>query len=263
MVNPMRQFGLIGFPLGHSFSKRYFTDKFQREGITDAHYELFPLEAIEDFVGLLQQRPNLCGLNVTIPYKQAVMPYLDRLDDAAAQIGAVNCIKIAQDGTLTGHNTDVIGFGQSLDGVAAGRWAGANTKAIVLGNGGAAKAVFYALQQRSIAYTTVARRPDTTLTNEQPWDQLDIIVAEAKNNAPHSPVLIVNTTPIGMAPHADDCPDVPFDRLDDRFLIFDLVYNPEDTLLLQRSRQHGAHVQNGLEMLYLQANAAWEIWNNT
>ncbi len=258
----MRQFGLIGFPLGHSFSKRYFTEKFQREGITDAQYELFPLEIIEDLYALLQQQPNLRGLNVTIPYKQAVIPYIDRLDDAAAQIGAVNCIKILPDGTRTGHNTDVIGFGRSLDGVAEGRWAGPDTQAIVLGNGGAAKAVLYALQQRGIEYVTIARRPNANHSHEHDWRTIGVIMEELKNNRTHSPVLIVNTTPIGMAPHTSDCPDLPFEMLDDRFLVFDLVYNPEDTLLLQRTRAHGAHTQNGLEMLYLQANAAWEIWNN-
>ncbi len=254
----MRQFGLIGFPLGHSFSKRFFTEKFQREGIIDANYELFPLEAIEDFDALVHQQTNLCGLNVTIPYKQAVIPFLDRLDDAAMQIGAVNCIKIMPDGTRTGHNTDVVGFGQSLDGVANGRWAGPSTQAIVLGNGGAAKAVCYALKQRGIEYTTVARRPQH---NEHDWSALGVIVSALKNNDDRLPVLIVNTTPIGMAPHANNCPDMPFEMLDDRFLVFDLVYNPEDTLLLQHSRAHGASTQNGLEMLYLQANAAWEIWN--
>jgi shikimate dehydrogenase len=257
-----RTFGLIGFPLGHSFSKRYFTDKFEREQIADCQYELFPLEFIAHLPVLLDQNPTLCGLNVTIPHKQAVIPYLDAMDDAATAIGAVNCIRIDPNGQLTGHNTDAIGFKQSLQNKADGKWASAPTQAVVLGNGGAARAVFYVLQQLGIPYQIISRKPTPNSAIEHTWNALSVIISSIKKHSPDSPVLVVNTTPVGMAPNTDMCPELPFELLDERFLIFDLIYNPAETVLLRQAEAKGCATLNGLEMLYLQADAAWDVWNN-
>ncbi len=259
----MKLFGLIGFPLGHSFSKRYFTEKFEREHIANCRYELFPLESIGMLPDLLAEHPNLAGLNVTIPYKQAVIPFLDHMSAAATAIGAVNCIHVGPNGQLTGHNTDAVGFRQSLEHQARGRWATPDTKALVLGNGGAAKAVFFVLQSLGIAYSVISRTPNPGAGNEYHWEQVPAFISELQKQSPHTPVLIVNTTPVGMAPHTDDCPPLPFELFNDQILVFDLVYNPEETVLLRRAGLQGAHTLNGLEMLYLQADAAWEIWNNT
>jgi shikimate dehydrogenase len=256
-----RTFGLIGFPLGHSFSKRYFTDKFEREQIEDCQYDLFPMEFVAHLPVLLDQNPSLCGLNVTIPHKQAVIPYLDGMDAAAKAVGAVNCIKIDADGRLTGYNTDAIGFKQSLKNKADGKWASVPTQAIVLGNGGAARAVFYVLQQLGIPYQVISRKPDPNNAIEQDWKALPSIISGIKKHSPDSPVLVVNTTPVGMAPNTDMCPELPFELLDKRFLIFDLIYNPTETVLLRQAASKGCATLNGLEMLYLQADAAWEVWN--
>jgi shikimate dehydrogenase len=257
-----RIFGLIGFPLGHSFSKRYFTDKFEREQITNCQYELFPMEFIAHLPVLLDQNPTLCGLNVTIPHKQAVIPYLDGMDAAVKAIGAVNCIKIDADGRLIGHNTDAIGFKQSLQNNAEGKWASAPTQAIVLGNGGAARAVFYVLQQLGIPYQVISRKPDPQSVIEHAWNALPVIISDIKKHSPDSLVLVVNTTPVGMAPNTDMCPELPFELLDKRFLIFDLIYNPTETVLLRQAGAKGCATLNGLEMLYLQADAAWKVWNS-
>ena len=258
----MHLYGLIGYPLGHSFSKRYFTEKFQREHISGAQYELFPIEAIEDFATLLEQNTAIKGLNVTIPYKQAVIPWLNALDPAAAEIGAVNCIRVESQGRLTGYNTDAIGFRQSLERKDNGQWATPNVKAIVLGNGGAAKAVFYVLKSLGIPYCVVSRKPNAAAGNEYTWEELSTQITHITQQNPEAPILIVHTTPVGMAPNIEDCPNFPFDLLNGKFLVFDLIYNPEETLLLQRARSKGAATLNGLEMLYLQADAAWGIWNN-
>lgn len=260
----MKLFGLIGFPLGHSFSKRYFTEKFERAQISNCRYELFPLQSIEAFPSLLAEQPDLAGLNVTIPYKQAVIPYLHHLSAAATAIGAVNCIHIdPTKGQLTGHNTDAVGFRQSLENKANGRWATPQTQALVLGNGGAAKAVFFVLQTLGISYSVVSRKPNPEAENEYSWEQVPALISGLQKQNPDAPVLIVNTTPVGMAPHVEDCPPLPFELFNDQILVFDLVYNPEETVLLRRAGLEGANTLNGLEMLYLQANAAWEIWNNT
>ena len=257
-----RTYGLIGFPLGHSFSKQYFTNKFEQEQIHGCQYELFPMEFVANLTVLLDQNPTLCGLNVTIPHKQAVIPYLDAMDNAATAIGAVNCIRIHPDGRLTGHNTDAIGFKQSLENKDNGKWASVPTQAIVLGNGGAARAVFYVLQQLGIPYQVISRKPAFNSAIEHAWNELPSIISSIKKHSPDSPVLVVNTTPVGMAPNTDMCPELPFNLLDERFLVFDLIYNPAETVLLRQAGAKGCATLNGLEMLYLQADAAWEIWNN-
>ncbi|WP_299705182.1 shikimate dehydrogenase [uncultured Pontibacter sp.] len=244
----MRKFGLIGEKLGHSFSKRYFSEKFEQEGITDAVYELYELSKITEFPALLAQEPELVGLNVTVPYKEAVIPYLDELDESAAKIGAVNTIKIA-DGKLKGYNTDFIGFRDTLAGFYP---VGAGGKALVLGTGGAAKAVWAALDLLGIAYTSVSRNPRGN----------GLAYAAITPEVLQSYSLIINTTPLGMAPHVEAAPAIPYEALSAHHFLYDLVYNPEQTLFLQKGKAAGANTMNGLPMLYAQADAAWQIWSN-
>ncbi len=249
MQKTKRLFGLIGYPLSHSFSKRYFSEKFAREGIEGAAYELFPIPEIGDLPQLLDRHPDLRGLNVTIPYKEAVIPFLDRLDEEAAAVGAVNTIRIDASG-LTGFNTDVYGFEQSLRAFLDDQQATVD-RALILGTGGAAKAVAYVLQKMGIGFFFVSRRPaDDRLT----YEQLDARVLEKHR-------LIINTTPLGMAPRTDSRPALPYERLGAGHLLYDLVYNPERTRFLEQGAQHGCPGMNGLEMLYLQAERAWAIWN--
>lgn len=246
----MRTFGLIGFPLSHSFSKKYFTQKFEDENIADCNYELFPIEKIELIRDLLSAQPSLCGLNVTIPYKLEVMPFLTAIDEAAAQIGAVNCIAVQRNGSnaqLKGYNTDVYGFMESLKPLLQTH----HTKALVFGNGGAANAVKYALTQLGIEYIIVVRKPEpgTILYDEVTEEML----GEYQ--------LLVNTTPLGMSPNYDSAPPIPYQYLTASHLAYDLVYNPEETLFLTKAKSQGATTKNGLEMLYLQAERSWQIWN--
>jgi len=246
----MRLYGLIGYPLGHSFSQKYFSEKFAREGIADARYELFPLENIADLPALLEQNPDLRGLNVTIPHKETVVPFLHELDETARAIGAVNCIKI-ENQKLRGFNTDVIGFEKSLQTVDGGRWTVQDRMALILGTGGASKAVAYVLKKLGISYQLVSRHP--VGENQISYADLSSFLT------PH-PSLLINTTPLGMAPNVDVCPDLPFERLTPEHFVYDLIYNPPETLLLRRAKSQGCTVKNGLEMLQLQAEAAWEIW---
>jgi len=245
-----RLFGLIGFPLSHSFSKKYFSEKFKAEHITDCQYELFPLERIEEFEALTSSLSNLRGLNVTIPYKQQVLSYLNELDPGAAAIGAVNTIKITQ-GHLKGFNTDVHGFWSSLQAFLQEHHA-QPTQALVLGTGGAAKAVLYALKQMDIAATVVSRVP---LAGQLGYEALDVQVMNAHP-------LIINTTPLGMTPNVDSAPPIPYQSLTDQHFLYDLVYNPTETEFMRLGLTQGAKVKNGLDMLYLQAEKAWEIWND-
>ncbi len=246
----MRTFGLIGYPLSHSFSQGYFSDKFRNENI-EARYLNFPIASINEFKGLLDQHPYLAGLNVTIPYKEQVLPYLDELDDEAAQIGAVNVIKISwihNKPILKGYNSDVKGFFNALNPMLQ-PWHG---KALILGTGGASKAVAHALLKAGILYRFVSRHPKgptqvdyASLTPE--------IISEYK--------LIINTSPLGMYPNMERCPDLPYEAISAQHLVFDLIYNPETTLFMKKAAENGAVVKNGLEMLHLQAEEAWKIWN--
>lgn len=248
----MTRYGLIGFPLSHSFSQRYFTEKFVREGITDCQYENFPLEQIAALPALLDKYPDLRGLNVTIPYKTAVLPYLDALDPVAADIGAVNTVLI-QNGRCTGYNTDAHGFRQSLLQMtqAAGYTELPPGEALLLGRGGAALAVAWVFKQWNIPCRFVVRRP--TLSDEIGYPDLRALDFNAVR-------WIVNATPLGMYPNSDACPDLPFDRLHAQHFVCDLLYNPPKTLLLQRASARGCQVQNGLDMLHAQAEKAWDIW---
>ncbi len=246
----MQLYGLIGYPLGHSFSQKYFTEKFAREGIAGARFELFPLPDIAGLPALLAAHPDLRGLSVTIPHKETVIAYLDDLDETARAVGAVNCIRI-ENGRLTGFNTDVTGFEQSLFPPSGERQTAGGTTALILGTGGASKAVAYVLKKRGIPFRFVSRNP--VGENRISYDDFHHL-------APDRYFLIVNTTPLGTFPDVDNCPDVPFGQLSSKHLVYDLVYNPPETLLLQRARTRGCSVKNGLEMLQLQAEAAWKIW---
>lgn len=247
----MRQFTLIGYPLSHSFSKKYFTEKFAREGIEKHEYFLSPLEKIEEFSQLISTYPNLVGLNVTIPYKEEVIPYLDEISEEAKAIGAVNTIRI-RNGKLKGFNTDVYGFEKSLVDFLLTKEKVINIEnALVLGTGGAAKAVVFILKKLGINPILVSRKKGK---GDLVYEDLDNVIFEECK-------LIVNTTPLGMLPNLESCPNLPFARINEKYYLYDLVYNPEKTVFLKRGENQGAAIKNGLEMLHLQAEKAWEIWN--
>lgn len=244
----MRKFGLIGYPLSHSFSQRYFTEKFEKEGIEDCAYSAYPLPDISDLTALLGD-PELCGLNVTIPYKEQVLPFLHFRNDIVRRINACNCIKIT-DGKLHGYNTDVIGFEASL----VKKLRPDHDRALILGTGGASKAVEYVLQQRGIGYVFVTRRPRPHTTDVD-YGQVDAALVRDHT-------LIINTTPLGMSPNIAECPPLPYAAITPRHYLYDLVYNPERTLFLQKGAEQGAVVENGYEMLILQAEESWRIWRD-
>lgn len=247
----MRLYGLIGCPLSHSFSAKYFAKKFAEENISDADYRLFPLENISEVTSLIELQPDLQGFNITIPYKVTILPYLNHITEAAKSIGGVNCVKIERNFTrviLTGYNTDVYGFRQSLQPALKLH----HTNALVLGTGGAARAVCYTLKELGIHYTLVSRsgEKESILNYSQLTE--DIL----SDN-----LLIINTTPVGTYPAIGNCPDIPYQFLSTRHLLFDLVYNPAETLFLRKGREAGATTHNGSKMLELQAEKSWEIWN--
>ncbi|SIS60875.1 shikimate dehydrogenase family protein [Belliella pelovolcani] len=246
----MRKFGLIGFPLTHSFSKKYFTEKFDKEGLSECQFDLYEIEDVSLFPKILQENPELEGLSVTIPYKEKVIEYLDGLDPACEAIGAVNCIKV-RDGKLIGYNTDYIGFKDSLD-----NWLGkAKPKALVLGTGGASKAVIQALKDLNIDYLIVSR----STSNQPNWITYEDLKNDQKILQQHH--LIINTTPLGTYPNTEVMADINSSLISSEHKVYDLVYNPEKTFLMRSLEARGAVVKNGLEMLHLQAEAAWKIWN--
>ena len=245
----MKQFGLIGLPLVHSFSKKYFTEKFENEQI-DAQYGLFELKQIEDFSKLIATT-EFSGINVTIPYKEQVIPFLHELDDTAAKIGAVNVIKFIRDNgelKLKGYNSDAIGFENSIHPFLKP----SHHKALILGTGGASKAINYTLQKLGLETTFVSR---TKKFGVLTYDQLSAQVMVDYQ-------VIVNASPVGTFPHSDECPDIPYHYLTPNHLLFDAVYNPAETLFLKKGKEMGAPGLNGEGMLIGQANAAWEIWNS-
>lgn len=245
----MRKFGLIGYPLGHSFSKKYFSEKFSREGIQECQFELYPIVQIEEFPQLCDRESSLEGLSVTIPYKEQVIPYLDGLDPACAQIGAVNCIRI-RGGKKIGFNTDYLGFKQSLQ-----SWLGSEIpNALVLGTGGASKAVQQALRDLGVPFQIVSR--------SQQEGQLTYLQLKEQPHWLASHLLIINTTPVGTHPQVEDMPNIPLEQLHSGHRIFDLVYNPPITRLMQECIARGGASKNGKDMLELQAEAAWRIWNS-
>ena len=246
------QYGLIGYPLKHSFSRSYFNDKFAAEHIA-AEYVNFEIPSIREFKTIVKNHPNLKGLNVTIPYKEQVIPSLDQLSEDAKMIGAVNVIKIERSRgkikKLIGFNSDIIGFKQSIEPLLQAH----HRKALILGTGGSAKAVYYGLQQLGLAATYVARekQSNTVLTYAE---------LHAQDIASHT--VIVNCTPVGMWPHVDERPQIPYEYLTKEHLLYDLLYNPNETLFMRSGAERGAIVKNGLEMLLLQAFASWEFWQN-
>ncbi len=242
----MKRFGLIGFPLNISFSKQYFSEKFERNQLNDHVYELFPLADISTFRELIQTTPDLCGLNVTMPHKKTIIPYLDNLHESASSVGAVNVIKFETDGRLTGYNSDISGFEQSFLPLIKPH----HHSALILGTGGSSGAVAAVLQKHHIPFQWVSRRktPET-------WTYQDI-----HQNGFGLANIIINTTPLGMTPNTDTFADLPYKMMTPNFLCYDLVYTPNETLFLQKSKAQGATIKNGLEMLHLQAERAWEIW---
>ncbi len=248
----MKQYGLIGKSINHSYSKKFFSKKFSDEGI-DANYELYQLETIEEFPELIAKHPDLDGLNVTIPYKQEVMRYLNELDQSAKMVGAVNTIKIEhfKGGIrLKGYNTDVVGFEELLSAVA-------NTKrknrALILGTGGASRAVQYVFRKNGIGFLLVSR-------SSAKHGQVNYHVLTKSVFAKYN--IIVNTTPLGMSPKTDAKPPIPYEFINQNHVLIDLIYNPEQTQFLQIGQQKGAQTINGLQMLLTQAEASWNIWNS-
>lgn len=247
----MQKYGLIGYPLKHSFSKGYFNEKFIAENL-DAEYVNFEISSILDFMEIIEENPNLQGLNVTIPYKEQVIPYLDELDKDAVKIGAVNVIKFVRlpkgNIKLVGYNSDIIGFTQSIEPLLKPY----HQKALILGTGGASKAVWHGLQNLGLKCTYVSRckQSDEVLTYQE-------LTPEVMKEY----TVIVNCTPVGMYPNEDNYPNLPYQLLTPKHLLYDLIYNPSQTLFLKKGEEHGATTKNGLEMLLLQAFAAWEIWN--
>lgn len=259
----MKKYGIIGYPLVHSFSLGYFTEKFRKEGLEDCEYRTFPIQNISDFPEIIKNNPDLCGLNVTHPHKIGVIYYLDKLDEAAKEIDAVNCIKVVNSHPvesffsgelsstqvrLEGYNTDAYGFEKSLKPLLKRH----HQKALILGDGGASRAVAYVLRKLDIEYLIVSRR---ARSKQVSYNELT-----AELMADH--LLVINTTPLGTYPAIEGCPDIPYEYLSSRHLAYDLVYNPAETEFLKRAKAKGAQTKNGLEMLHIQAEKAWEIWNS-
>jgi shikimate dehydrogenase len=260
----MKRYGLIGFPLTHSFSKKYFEAKFKKEEIEDCSYELFEIDNLSNFPEFIKAQSGLCGLNVTIPHKIGAVFYMDWMDEEAKQVEAINCIRVAeesaiatafsgevgfvgQDYRLEGYNTDIYGFENSLAPLLQSQ----HNKALVLGNGGASRAVKYVLKKLKIDYKVVSR--EQKLTHFSYRQLTPAIIAEYP--------LIINTTPLGTAPDTTAFPDIPYEAITGRHLLYDLIYNPEKTVFLQKGEAQGATIKNGYEMLLLQAEKSWEIWN--
>jgi len=244
----MKLYGLIGYPLGHSFSKQYFTEKFVNEGIKDCAFEAFPIPSIDEFPALLKAHPDLKGLSVTIPYKEQVLQYITELSEEVKFIGATNSIKISGD-KLIAYNTDIIGFERSF----LKSLKPTHTKALVLGTGGASKAVQYVLRKLNITFLVVTRNKQLK-TGEINYSDID-----AKMMGEYT--IIINSSPVGMYPNVDVCPDIPYQFLTRDHYLYDLVYKPEETLFLKKGKEKNAVVENGYDMLLLQAEASWKIWN--
>ena len=247
----MTTYGLIGYPLGHSFSRKFFTEKFEKEGI-DAQYLNFEIPSIEEFPEVIKNHPELRGLNVTIPYKQQVMQYLDDISEEAKAIGAVNVVKCQLSTVncqphLTGYNSDVIGFVESIKPLLQPH----HKKALILGTGGASKAIRYGLEKKLGLETLFVSRSarEGMITYEE-------VTAEVLKEYE----VIVNCSPVGMFPHVDECPALPYEAMNENILLYDLVYNPLETLFMKKGAAQGATVKNGLEMLHLQAIASWKFW---
>lgn len=247
---PKRQFGLIGYPLSHSFSKKYFAEKFQKENISDAEYHLYEIDKIEKVAEVFKVE-GLTGFNITIPYKEAIKPYLDGLDHSAEKVGAINVVKIGPDGTKVGFNSDYYGFKTSLE-----NWADLSLikNALILGSGGASKAVKAALYDLNINFKIVSR---SSTKGDINYDALNSDINYYKEHQ-----LLINTTPLGTYPNTSLKPELKYEWLSSQHYLYDLVYNPEQTQFMLEGTKQGAHTKNGHEMLALQAEKSWEIWNS-
>ena len=249
----MKTFGLIGYRLGYSFSKGFFTDKFEKEGLTDYEYVNFELDSISEFPEIFKKNDHIAGLNCTIPYKQQIMSYLDEIDEEAKQVGAINTVKVIRTGEqvqLKGFNTDIYGFENSLMPMLTEK----HKKALILGTGGASKAIKHILNKNGISYLSASIEEELA-DQEIRYEQIDESVLKEH-------LIIINATPLGTFPKVDTCPSIPYESITADHVLFDLVYNPEQTLFLKKGLEQGATTKNGLEMLHLQAIKAWEIWNS-
>jgi len=244
---PHKQFGLVGKNISYSFSKNYFTERFQKNNATDCSYENFDIQDINEFPKIIQNNPDLLGLNVTIPYKEVVIHFLDELSEKASKMGAVNVIKIDKEGKLIGYNSDYYGFKKALEPLLQPH----HKRALILGTGGASKAVAFALEELGIGYTFVSRK---ALGNTIDYNQLDAAIF----NKYH---IVINSTPLGTSPNVDVFPTVPYHYFTEKHIAFDLIYNPAETQFLKKAKANGAITKNGMEMLVFQAEKAWEIWN--
>lgn len=242
-----KKFGLIGKNISYSFSKKYFTEKFSSDLFDDFTYENFDIESINDFPEILKNNPDLKGLNVTIPYKEAIIPFLDTLSDKAFKIGAVNVIRFTKKGNLKGYNSDWYGFKQSLEPLLQPH----HKRALILGTGGAAKAVAFALEQLGIFHTFVSRE---ATENAIDYDRINVTTFDNFQ-------IIINCTPLGTSPNTKEFPPIPYQFFTDKHIAFDLIYNPEETQFLKKAKKKGAITKNGYEMLVFQAEKAWKIWN--
>jgi len=242
-----KRFGLLGRNINYSFSKGYFTDKFNNENFAGYSYENFDIPEIVFFSEIIEKNPDLKGMNVTIPYKESVIPYLDKLSKKAARIGAVNTIKVTRKRILKGYNTDYYGFKKSLEPLLKPH----HKKALILGTGGASKGVAFALDELRIAYTFVSRE-----ANENAIDYNQINATTFDNYQ-----IIINCTPVGTSPNTEDFPLIPYEFFTKKHIAYDLIYNPAETQFLKKAKEHGAIIKNGLDMLVFQAEKAWEIWS--
>lgn len=244
-----KTFGLLGKNISYSFSRGYFTDKFQELNLKNYTYVNFDIQKIEDFPAIIKEVENLKGMNVTIPYKEEVLKHLDKLDRTAKKIGAVNTIKFTKRGNLKGYNSDVVGFENSIKPLLKKH----HKKALILGTGGASKAIAFALKKNKIKYKFVSRSPEGK--KEISYDALTKEIFQKYT-------LIINCTPLGTSPDIEKCPNVPYQYITDAYLLFDLIYNPEVSTFLSKGKEKGATIKNGYEMLKLQAEESWRIWNN-
>lgn len=244
----MRKFGLIGKDISYSFSQNYFTLKFKDENIKDATYQNFDLQTIKDFKNQVLKTDHLAGLNVTIPYKESIIPFLDSLDKKAKKIGAVNTIKFTKKGSLKGYNTDIYGFKKSIKSHLKKH----HKKALILGTGGASKAIAFVLKELNIKYSFVSRQASNKANYTYNTLTEDII-------SKHQ--IIINCSPVGTFPNVDDAPNIPYKGITSKHILFDLIYNPSETLFLKQGKNKGAVILNGYNMLVFQAEKSWKIWN--
>lgn len=248
----MKTYGLIGYRLGYSFSAGYFTEKFKKLGVEDSEYVNFELDTIQEFPDIFEQGKEIVGLNCTIPYKQDLMQFLDEIDNEAKAVGAVNTVKIINSGgtrKLIGYNTDVVGFRNALKPMLSDK----HKKALILGTGGASKAIKFVLNQLGVDYVSASI--------EDKLNEKEIRYADINSELIKEHLIVINATPLGTYPKVDVCPDISYDSISSDHVLFDLVYNPEETLFMKKGSEKGAQTQNGLGMLHGQAEASWEIWN--